>query len=428
MRRTILGILVVSLLAGAASGCRVALVPVAAASERPRVPSPQVGEAALDALVAGNTAFALDLYRALVARPDGGDQAANVFCSPLSISLALAMAWAGARGGTAEQMAATLHFGLPAAELHAAYNYLDRRLESRGQGAEGKDQRGFRLNLVNAIWGQRNFHFDAAYLDTLAENYGAGIRLVDYAGEPEASRQTINRWVSDQTAGRIRDLIPAGAIDHLTRLVLTNAVYYNAAWAHQFDRQATRDQAFHLLGGCQVTKPTMHISESFGYFDGDGYQVVELPYDGGELAMTILVPDLGRFAEIEAALAPAWLQEALAGLEPRQLQLALPRFGVRSSLGLRETLAAMGMPLAFSGDADFSGLTGRRDLYISDVVHQAMVEVDERGTEAAAATGVIIRLVSMPAEPLEVRIDRPFIFMIRDLETGTILFMGRLVQ
>jgi serpin B len=427
MQRPILVLLVAALLVGAATGCRVVSPPVAAASERPRVANPQVDAATLETLVAGNTAFALDLYRALREGGAGG-AADNLFYSPLSISLALAMTYAGAAGETAEQMAATLHYDLPQADLHRAFNYLDHLLKSRGQGAQGKDGKGFRLNVVNAIWGQRNYHFEGKYLDTLAENYGAGIRLLDYVAEPERSRQTINKWVSDQTEARIKDLIPAGAIDALTRLVLTNAVYFNAAWASKFEKGATKDGAFYLADGTQVTKPLMTASERLGYASGDGYQVVQLPYDRDELAMTIIVPDSGRFAEVEGAMSAEWLTGALARVADEQLLLTMPKFGFESSFSLGDLLAAMGMPVAFSDGADFSGMTGKRDLQISEVVHKAFVAVDEEGTEAAAATGVIMRTTAMPAEPREVRIDRPFIFMIRDLETETVLFVGRVVR
>ena len=256
-------------------------------SDKPRETSPDVSEADLALLVEGNCAFAFKLYQAL--REEEG----NLFYSPHSISVALAMTYAGARGQTAQQMAAALQFLLEQERLHPAFNWLDVELAQRGEGAEGKDGEGFRLNIVNAIWGQKDYSFLPAFLDVLAENYGAGLRILDFTNETEKSRLAINQWVSDQTEGRIEDLIPQGAIDAWTRLVLTNAIYFNAAWEYPFDENVTADGPFYLLDGGQVTVPMMKQTESFGYTDGEGFQAVELPYDGGELSMVILIPETG---------------------------------------------------------------------------------------------------------------------------------------
>jgi len=404
-------------------GCRLAQVKEAAASSKPRIANPQVGDADLTKLVEGNTGFAFDLYRALSA----GD--GNLFYSPYSISLALAMTYAGARGETEQQMAETLRFLLGQEALHQAFNGLDQQLAARGQGAAGKDGEGFRLNIVNAVWGQRDYEFLDAFLDTLAENYGAGIRLLDYIKEPEKSRVTINDWVSEQTEERIKDLIPPGAIDILTRLVLTNAIYFNAAWQTPFAEDATADGSFRLLDGSQVTVPMMHLTESLGYGRGEGYQALELPYDGGELSMVVLLPDEGGFARFEEALDAGLLAAALEAIADAQVRLCMPKFEFDSEFSLKNTLAEMGMPVAFSDAADFSGMTGNRELTISEVIHKAFVGVDEAGTEAAAATAVIMRLTAAPAEPpVEVTIDRPFVFLIRDIETGTVLFVGRVLN
>jgi len=405
-----------------APACQVAQIKTAVASERPRSTAPDVDLADVIKAADGNTAFAADLYQAL--RDDGG----NLFYSPLSISIALAMTYAGARGETAEQMAATMHYDLAQPELHAAFNSLDLLLASRGEGAKGKDGKGFRLNVVNEIWGQRDYHFETAYLDTIAVNYGAGVRLVDYVKEPEDSRKIINRWVSDQTEERIKDLIPAGVIDSLTRLVLTNAVYFNAAWANPFAKEATHAGDFLCADGSTVEKQMMAGSESFGYAAGDGWQVVELPYDRNELAMDIILPDEGEWAAFEDGWTAEQLAEMLGEVQYQQVQLTMPKFEFTGEFSLGRTLAAMGMPIAFSGDADFSGITGNRDLHIGEVIHKSFVAVDEAGTEAAAATAVVMRLTAMPAEPVVVNVDRPFVFVIRDLETGVVLFMGRVVQ
>ncbi|MFN2167973.1 MAG: serpin family protein, partial [Anaerolineae bacterium] len=265
-------------------------------STKQRQTDPTTTAVDLAALVSGSTAFALDLYQTL------STAAENLFYSPYSISVALAMTYAGAREETEGQMADALHFALPQERLHPAFNALDLALARRGQGARGKDGGGFRLNIVNALWGQEGYYFLANFLDTLAQNYGAGLRLLDFAGAPDAARREINHWVSDETEGRIEDLIPPGLIDGLTRLVLTNAIYFNAAWARPFPEHRTEDGPFYLLDGSQVPVSMMRQTESFAYAAGPGWQAVELPYDGRELAMLLLLPDAGQFATFEAAL------------------------------------------------------------------------------------------------------------------------------
>ena len=391
-------------------------------SDKQRVTSPVATQAGLATLVDGNSAFTFDLYQAL-RETDG-----NLFYSPYSISLALAMTYAGARGETEEQMANTLRFVLPQNQLHQAFNSLDLELGRRGQGAKGKDGEGFRLHIVNAIWGQKDFEFLPEFLDLLAENYGAGLRILDFMKAPEQSRITINKWVSDQTEERIKDLIPRGAIDELTRLVLTNAIYFNAAWQYSFEEDATFNGAFHLLNGDKITVPMMRQTESFGYTEGDSYQVVELPYDGRELSMLVLLPQTDQFELFEESLNAQRVDDIVKNLNTREVVLTMPKFEFESSFSLKKTLTAMGMPVAFSASADFSGMTGNPDLSIGEVLHKAFVSVDEAGTEAAAATAVIMELTAMPGEPVEVTIDRPFIFLIRDIESGTILFVGRVVN
>jgi serpin B len=391
-------------------------------SDKPRETSPDVGEADLALLIEGNSAFAFDLYQALKEK-DG-----NLFYSPHSISVALAMTYAGARGDTAEEMAATLQFLLEQDRLHPAFNWLDAELASRGEGAQGKDGEGFRLNIVNAIWGQKDYGFLSTFLDVLAENYGAGLRILDFITETEKSRVTINDWVSDQTEGRIEDLIPQGAIDALTRLVLTNAIYFNAAWEYPFDEDMTADEPFYLLDGGQVTVPMMQQMQSFGYTDGEGYQAVELLYDGDELSMVILLPEDGQFEVFEEGLEADKVSDIISDLQFAEVALTMPKFEFDSEFSLKDTLASMGMPIAFSGAADFSGMTGTSDLCISEVLHKAFVSVDEAGTEAAAATAVIVGETAIPEQPVEVTVDHPFIFLIRDIETGAILFVGRVLN
>ncbi|MGD2148835.1 MAG: serpin family protein [Anaerolineae bacterium] len=419
MKNVLLGLVVAGVLLSLA-GCG---EPAGAVrSEKQRVTAPDVDASDVMKVVGGDSAFAFDLYQSLKGE-DG-----NLFYSPHSISVALAMTYAGARGGTEKQMAETLHYVLSQDRLHPAFNALDLVLEERGEGAEGRDEQGFRLNIVNAIWGQKGYDFLTEFLDVLAENYGAGLRLLDFAKAPEEARVTINDWVSDQTEGRIEDLIPKGLIDPLTRLVLTNAIYFNAAWDHPFEERLTENGPFHLLDGSQVSVPLMQQTESFAFEEGDGYQAVELPYDSRELSMVILLPEAGHFEAFEGSLDAQLVDAILEDLAPRQVALTMPKFEFDSSFELGQTLAAMGMPDAFGEAADFSGMDGTRRLSISAVVHKAFVAVDEAGTEAAAATAVIIAEVAVPEEPLEVRIDRPFIFLIRDIETGAILFLGRVVD
>jgi len=393
-------------------------------SDKERITSPDVSTSEQASLVEGNSAFAFELYQALK-----GEEG-NLFYSPYSISLALAMTYAGANGDTAQQMAATLQFMLEQDRLHPAFNWLDAELASRGEGAEGKDGEGFRLNIVNAIWGQKDYEFLTDFLDVLAENYGAGLRILDFITQTEKSRITINDWISDQTEGRIKDLIPQGAIDALTRLVLTNAIYFNAAWAYPFDEGMTADGPFYLLDGGQVIVPMMKQTESFGYTAGEGYQAVELQYDGDELSMVVLLPEAGKFEAFEEGLQAQQVDTIISGLQLTEVALTMPQFEFDSEFSLKDTLAGMGMPIAFSpGEADFSGMTANRELFISDVVHKAFVAVDEAGTEAAAATAVVVGTTAMPEEPsVEVTIDRPFIFLIRDIETGSILFVGRVMN
>ena len=395
---------------------------VLAQSDKQRVISPDVVASDLTELVGGNSAFAFDLYQALSAQ-DG-----NLFYSPYSISLALAMTYAGARTETEQQIADTLHYILSQDRLHSAFNALDQELASRGQGAKGTDEKGFRLNIVNAIWGQQGYPFLSAFLDVLAENYGAGLRLLDFRNAWEESRITINKWVSDQTEGKIEDLIPKDVIDEWTRLVLTNAVYFNAAWLNQFDKDMTKDNVFYLLDGSEVNVPMMRQTATFSYTKGEGYQSVELPYDGNELSMVILLPDVGQFEKFEGLLNYSYVGNIIGDLAYKSVDLTMPKFEFKSAFDLSKTLAAMGMPLAFSDFADFSGMTNIEGLKIGSVIHKAFVSVDEAGTEAAAATAVVVVPTSMPEEPVQVTVDHPFIFLIRDIQTGSILFVGRVVN
>jgi len=397
-----------------------------AASNLQRVTDPDAAPAELYELVAGDNAFAFDLYQA-VRTSDG-----NLFYSPYSISLALAMTYAGARGETASQMADVLHYFLPNDRLHSAFNALDLDLARRPEQAADvdKDQR-FELNIVNSLWGQTGWPFLPEYLDLLALNYGAGMRLVDFQNAPESARRQINEWVSDKTNKRIKDIIPPGVLDPSTRLALANAIYFKATWEYEFDPNETSDEPFHLLDGETVSVPMMGMEtgRNFAYASGNGWQAVALPYKGGLTEMVIIVPDAGNFEAFESTLTADRYDEILSALEPKKVILSMPKFTFETRYGLSDTLIQMGMQDAFDPSlADFSGMDGQRILFIGDALHEAFVAVDEKGTEAAAATVVIMGMGAMIPEGIVLTIDCPFFYVIRDIPTGTILFMGREVN
>jgi serpin B len=389
-----------------------------------RALSPSVSTENQAELASDNLAFAMDLYQQLAALPG------NLFYSPYSISLALAMVYGGARGQTEQQMADSMHFSLPQEQLHPAFNALDQELSKRASAAQDRGQ-GFQLNIANATWGQSGFPFLSSYLDLLAENYGAGLQTVDFANAPEGARQEINDWVARETQDKIKDIVPQGAIDALTRLVLANAIYFKASWLMPFDKSATQDAPFTTLDGSQVIVPMMSLEQNkLDYLQGAGYQAVALPYVDGNVGMLLLVPDKGQFSQFEASLDASKLQSILDGLHYTDVMLKMPRFTVESSFSLDDTLAEMGMPDAFNaGQADLSGMDGQHDLYLSSVIHKAYASVDEEGTEAAAATVAIVGLTAiMPGEPVNLTIDRPFIFVIYDQPTQSILFVGRITN
>ncbi len=414
--RQVLALMVVVLLVNLLSGCAAPVQGAELRSNKPRLVS-AASDADVGELVAGNSAFAADLYQALRREQNG-----NLFYSPYSISAALAMTYAGARGETEKQMADTLHYTLPQAQLHPAFNALDARLTQRSGES-------FQLHIANALWGQKDFAFLPAFLDALAENYGAGLRVLDFVGATEAARQTINRWVSEQTQGKIKDLLKPGVLDPSTRLVLTNAIYFKGKWVRPFEKNSTAEGPFTLLDGSVVNVPMMSQTGSFNYVEGEGYQALELPYRDSDAAMLIILPQAGQFDEIESRFSFAQLTALRSRLQPRVVHLTLPKFTYESEFRLADTLARMGMPAAFSDSAaDFSGMTGKRDLFIGEVVHKAFVAVDEEGTEAAAATAVVMRETAAIMGEIEMNVDRPFLFLLHDTRNGTILFMGRVLN
>lgn len=389
-----------------------------AISDKQRVQSPNVPDGELESAVSGNTAFAVDLYQQLRGEPG------NLFYSPFSISEALAMTWAGARGDTESQMAKALRFSLSQDKLHPAFNALDLALMSRGENAEGSDGGPFRLKLDNALWGQMGYQFQTPFLDTLALNYGAGLHIVDFQKAPDASRTLINDWVAEKTEDKIKDLLPEGSVDALTRLVLTNTVYFNAAWSEPFEKDQTKDLAFTKRDGTSIQVPTMAGYQEAPYGEGDGWAALDVPYGKRELSMLLILPTAGTLDAFEASLTSEKLGEITGKLSTHGVSVTLPRFKIESQFSLAEQLSKLGMKDAFTDAADFSGMNGKGGLFISAVVHKAFVDVNEAGTEAAAATGVVVGTTSAP-EPAEIHFDRPFLFVIRDRATKTILFFGR---
>lgn len=375
--------------------------------------APGVSMAEVSSLAEGNTAFAIDIYKKL------SDGSKNVFYSPYSISIALAMTWGGARNQTERDMASVLHFPFPREKLHTAFNALDLALNQHAQTS------GFELHVVNQLWGEKTYTFLPEYLKLVSLNYGAAMCLLDFVGNPEPSRMVINNWVSDQTNQRISDLIPQGSITDDTRLVLTNAIYFKAQWADTFFSKNTADQIFYRSETDLVTVKFMSREGSYKYVSAADYQAIEMPYKGKETSMLIIMPTPGKMAQVEAGLSSVFFTTLYSSLQPSNLFLQLPKFKfTTASISLADILKSLGMAIAFGGLADFSGINGTGGLCISDVIHKAFVAVDEKGTEAAAATAVIMGETAIPTVRLYV--NRPFIFLIRDAQTNTVLFMGKL--
>jgi serpin B len=367
----------------------------------------------------GNNAFAVDLYGKLRERPG------NLFLSPYSISTALAMTYAGARGETAEQMARTLHFGGPAEELHRSFERLSKQI-----GGEGEEKRPYQLSVANALWGQEGDPFRPEFLELVEKHYGAGLRRVDFRATEQA-RRIINAWVEEETRGKIQDLLKSPHPSPDTSLVLTNAIYFKGDWATPFRKEATKAESFALAGGGKVEVPMMHQMGRFSYHDAGRFHALGMPYAGDALEMVVLLPKEGDgLARMEAALTEKAIAEVIAKRGPRRVDVALPRFKVEAGFELQDALSALGMPLAFTGSADFSGMNGRRDLFISAVIHKAFADVNEEGTEAAAATAVVMtRAAAARPEPVVTfRADHPFVFLIRDLRNGSLLFLGRVAD
>lgn len=365
--------------------------------------------------VHGNVAFAVDLYRQLCR------QKGNLFFSPYSISSALAMTYAGAQGETAAQMARVLRFGLEADALHAVFAALTNLLhELNAQG-------GVDVQVANALWPCTGYAFLPAFLDLLRTHYGVAITPLDFRADPEGARQEINAWAEEHTHGKIKDLIPAGVLTPLTRLVLTNAIYFKGRWERPFDPALTQPAPFTVRPGQEVTVPTMAQTLRCGYGEEDELEVLELSYVGRGLSMIVLLPrEVDGLGRLEEQLTVEVLDHWVAQLWHTEVQVFLPRFTVESGFRLDAALQALGAVDPFDGGrANFAGMTSQRDLYLDAVLHKAFVEVNEEGTEAAAATAAAMAMRAATSRPVVFRADHPFLFLIRENSVGSILFMGR---
>jgi serpin B len=369
----------------------------------------------LRAIAKSNNRFAFDLYSRL-RRKDG-----NLFFSPTSISTALAMTYAGAEGDTEKEMATVLRFTLPESEVHPAFASLMATLNAPKKDTE--------LRIANRLWGQTGYGFLPGFIATTGKQYGAELAEVDFLNGTEKSRQEINVWVERQTNDKITELLRQGAVSSSTRLVLTNAIYFNGKWRHEFRKKATTNAPFTVSATEKVDVPLMFQKESSKYGETGELQFLEMPYKGEDLSMLILLPKkVDGLRALEKELTAGNLEKWTSSMQRPDVETYLPQFKLTAEFQLNSVLAEMGMPSAFDpGKADFSGMNGQRDLFISAAIHKAFVDVNEEGTEAAAATAVVADATFTP-EPAVFRADHPFVFMIRENRTGSILFMGRVTN
>ena len=372
--------------------------------------------------VAGNTDFAFALYGKLKNDPNAVAPKGNLFFSPYSLSTALAMTYAGARGNTEKQMATTLHFTLPGKRLHCAFGAL------RNQLIQDDKSRGYQLLLANALWGQKGEPFLKEFLDLNQYYYEAGLTLLDFVNETEQSRRTINLWVEEKTNNKIKELIPQGGVDKQTAMVLTNAIYFKGDWKTKFDKKDTKHEDFAISAKEKIEIDMMHIKEKFKYYSDEKMQAIELPYKDNKLSMLVLLPgEIEGLKKIEDTLTTESLNTLLSKMEATKVDVYFPKCKITwGTFALNNALIALGMPNAFHyKTANFSGINGKvNDLFISGVFHKAFIEVNEEGTEATAATAVVI---AHDAPPI-FRADHPFILIIKDNRSQSVLFMGRVMN
>jgi len=363
-----------------------------------------------------NNLFALDLYKKI-----GGNQE-NLFYSPYSISTALAMTYAGARGKTENEMAMVMHFSANNAEFYNKYSDVLKNINALNNGSSVD------IYTVNSIWAQKDFKFRDEFIGILKNSFNSSLNLVDFIKETENSRIQINKWVETQTNEKIKELIKPGLIDYLTRMVLVNAIYFKADWQTTFDKQQTQKMDFRMDETNTVSCDFMFAEQEFKFYENeDGLKAIEIPYSSGKLSMLIILPkDNAGFNTLKKDISLDFYKKINSSLVSKKVKLYLPKFKITSEFELSDMLKQMGMPEAFSDRADFSGMTGTKDLKISKVIHKAFVEVNETGTEAAAATAVVMRVKSMPVTPPEFKADHPFMFIIKENTENSILFAGNI--
>jgi serpin B len=386
-------------------------------------PEPVTKPEAIEGVTTANNQFALDFYTKV--KDEEKNKEENIFFSPYSLSIALAMTYEGARGKTAEEMEDVFYFPKDNDFRQEAFLSLHSWLTREDTEHE--------LNIANALWAQKDFTFLQEYFDVITTYYQGLIENLDFVGDPEGSRITINQWVEKQTKEKIKDLIPSGVINALTRLILTNAIYFKGEWVQEFNQEDTKKENFYITPEETVKVDMMRRLDEeaeFPYYETEDLQILEMPYSGEETSMLVLLPKEDNLEEVEKQLTGENLVIWQENLKKQRVKVYFPKFKLETKYFLKPTLGQMGMPTAFTEAADFSGMTGKRDLMIAEVIHQAFVEVDEKGTEAAAATAVEMEITAMPTEPVipVFRADRPFIFLIQEKETGSILFMGRVVN
>lgn len=398
-------------------------------SSVPPVSAPVIEAADYETFITGINTFGLELGQAMSTSNQFDDK--NVVYSPLSVSSALSMLYAGARAGTESEIKTVLHDTLSAGQFHVGANRLARDLAAlavQNTSADGKTRK-VELNLANALFLEQSLSVQSAFLDLLSQQYDTGLNKADFVHAFEPARIAINDWVSDQTKTRITDLLPQGSITEDTRFVLVNALYFYGSWAQPFMAGATRDRPFHTLAGAEVQASTMHSSDTFAYRAGGDFALAEFPYEGRDLVMTVVLPTDGKFAEVRKSVSQAWLAQATTGVQPTRLAVALPKFEMTvGSFDLTQGLDSLGMKQAFTGTADFTGIAAQGGLSVSAILQKAFIRVDEDGTEAAAATGVIGGVTSAPAEPTPFVVDRPFLYFIRDTKSKAVLFSGQVVD
>lgn len=377
----------------------------------------------LKSVVSGNTDFAFALYGKLKDDSNAPSSKSNLFFSPYSISTALSMTYGGARGQTKEQMAKTLHFNLADQNLHSAFVSLQKQI------VNDDNKRGYQLFLVNSLWGQKGYPILKEFLDSTCNYYGATFNLLDFARETEKSRKTINSWVKEKTKNKIKDIIPSGGIDEETVLVLANAVYFKGEWKFEFNVSETKNENFIVSSDDKVKASMMHIKENFNYYEDANLQMIKLPYKGDEISMLVILPNkIDGLNEIESRFTSDTFNALLLKMQECKVDVSFPKFKIIwGTFSLKSTLKDLGMPDAFEPrKADFSGIDISKRIWISNIFHKTFIEVDEKGTEASAATSVVLTQSSNLA--IVFRADHPFIFIIRDNHSGSILFMGRVMN